>query len=139
MSYSRTLLNGALKRCPNCGERHITTNWWTLRDRCPNCGLFFEREEGYWTGAIAINLLITEFFFVLLVAGVVIATWPDIPMFKLLAAAIAVNVIVPLIFYPIGKTFWMALDLVLHPLEPVESHEVERLQEERRQYQTLVK
>ena len=96
-------------------------------------------ESTSCSGAIAINLVITEIFFMLLVVGVVVATWPDIPMFKLLAGAIAVNVIVPLIFFPIGKTVWMALDLVLHPLEPVESHEVERLQAERRQHQSLVK
>ena len=31
-----------------------------MYERCPVCGWRYEREEGYWTGAIAINLVITE-------------------------------------------------------------------------------
>lgn len=139
MGAGTKLLRGVLRHCPNCGERRITTNWWTLRDRCPRCGLFFEREEGYWTGAIALNTIITEVFFVLLLVAVIAVTWPNIPMFKLLAAAVVVNAIIPLVFYPIAKTLWIAIDLSLHPLEPREAEEVERLQAEREHYQSLTK
>ena len=98
-----------------------------MSDRCPKCGLHFEREEGYWTGAVAINTVVTELVFVTMMVVVVIWTWPDIPMVPLLVAAVALNAVFPLFFYPISKTVWVAIDLSLHPLEERELHEVDSL------------
>jgi uncharacterized protein (DUF983 family) len=115
---------GILGRCPNCGQRHIFRRWFRMLDRCPNCGLFFEREEGYWTGAVALNTIVTELIFgIVLVIGV-IWTWPDIPIKPILIIAVILNATVPLFFYPYSKTIWVAIDLILHPLEEREQHEV---------------
>jgi hypothetical protein len=29
-----------------------------MRDHCPSCGLAFEREPGYWVGAVIINTIV---------------------------------------------------------------------------------
>jgi len=115
---------GLLRRCPNCGRGHIFHQWLRMSERCPQCGLYFEREEGYWTGAVAINTVSTELIFIAVTAFLVIWTWPDVPMAPILTAAIALNIVVPLIFYPISKTLWVAIDLMLHPLEEREQFEV---------------
>jgi hypothetical protein len=47
-------------RCPYCGKGRIFSHGFTMNDHCSNCGWIFEREEGYWTGAIAINLVVAE-------------------------------------------------------------------------------
>lgn len=127
------LLRGAQRRCPRCGERKIARHWLKLKDRCPRCALYFEREEGYWTGAIALNTLVTELLFAVLLVGVAIWTWPNIPTLKLLIAGVLLNAIVPLLFYPISKTLWIAIDLILHPLEPKEELEVSQLLRVRRE------
>jgi hypothetical protein len=93
-------------------------------DRCPNCGIFFEREEGYWTGAVAVNTIVTEFVFAIVLVIGVIWTWPDIPIKPMLIIALLLNGTFPIFFYPYSKTIWMALDLILHPLEEREEHEV---------------
>lgn len=93
-------------------------------DRCPKCGIFFEREEGYWTGAVAINTIVTEMVFAIVLIIGVILTWPDIPIAPILVIALILNATVPLFFYPYSKTIWVALDLILHPLEEREQHEV---------------
>lgn len=90
--------------------------------------MYFEREEGYWTGAMAINLIVTELAFTAVMVGVIVATWPNIPTIPLLIAGLAVNAVVSIAFYPLAKTIWIAIDLILHPLEPSEMHESETLQ-----------
>jgi Protein of unknown function (DUF983) len=101
-------------------------------DRCPQCGLYFEREEGYWTGAVAINLVVTELLFFACLAVAVIWTWPDVPLAPVLGGALALNGLFPLFFYPFSKTLWVAIDLTLHPLEEREEQEVSALRETKR-------
>jgi uncharacterized protein (DUF983 family) len=124
MNGLKTFGRGILGRCPNCGQRHIFRRWLHMVDRCPNCGIFFEREEGYWTGAVAVNTIVTEFVFAIVLIIGVIWTWPDIPIKPMLIIALLLNGTFPIIFYPYSKTIWMALDLILHPLEEREEHEV---------------
>ena len=124
---ARILMRGCVRRCPACGERRIYRRWWVMSGRCPSCGLLFEREEGYWTGAMAINLLVTEFVFAVALIAVSVATWPNIPMLPLMALGLVINGVVSVVFYPIAKTIWVAIDLVLHPLEDNELLETEYL------------
>ena len=106
-----------LRRCPNCGQRGVVLRVLTLTDRCPGCGLRFERHEGYWLGAVAINTGATiAVFFAVFVAGMV-TTWPDVPWNGLLVVTVAVNLLFPIVFYPWSKTLWVAIDLSMHPPE----------------------
>lgn len=82
---------------------------------CPRCDLVYEREEGYWVGAIIINLAVTEGLFGILFIGTMLATSPEVPWAPLLAVALATNTIVPFAFYPSSKTTWAAIDLYFHP------------------------
>jgi len=81
--------------------------------RCPRCGLAFERGEGYWLGAIAVNLGATEFAFGLLIAAMALLTWPHVPWVWLTVAGLALNVTFPIVFYPFSKTIFVAIDLLL--------------------------
>ncbi|HET9016185.1 MAG TPA: DUF983 domain-containing protein [Thermomicrobiaceae bacterium] len=123
------LARGFTRRCPRCGDHRIYRRWWAMVGRCPTCGLHFEREEGYWTGAMAIDLVVTEFVFAAALVAVSVATWPNIPMVPLLVAGLLINGVVSVVFYPIAKTIWVAIDLIFHPLEENEVSETERLRE----------
>jgi uncharacterized protein (DUF983 family) len=117
---------GVTRRCPQCGQGHIFRNWFTLLDECPRCGLRFDRnEEGYWSGAMAVNIVVTAGLFFAVFALVLVATWPDVRWGWLLGAVIALNVVFPIVFYPFSKTIWMALSMWWGPLEPAE---LERIQ-----------
>ncbi len=129
MDWRKILLRGLVLRCPNCGQGGLFRQWLRMDDRCPQCGLHFEREEGYWTGAVAINTVVTELVFFGILAVAVILTWPDPPLVPLLVGALLINVLFPLFFYPFSKTIWVAIDLCLHPLEEREQHEVASLRE----------
>jgi uncharacterized protein (DUF983 family) len=111
---------GLTRRCPRCGAGGLFTRWTEMVERCPACGLEFEREEGYWVGAMTYNIVVTELIFAAGLAVVVITAWPDIPIAPLIAVGVLVNALVPIIFYPISKTLWLATDLsFLHPLAPL--------------------
>lgn len=107
------LVRGLARRCPRCGQGGLFTRWFTMLSRCPRCGLAFERGEGYWLGAIAVNLAATEVVFGLLIVAIAVPTWPDIPWVWLTVAGIAVNALFPVFFYPFSKTIFIAFDLLL--------------------------
>ena len=107
------LLRGFALRCPRCGRGDLFSRWFTMVDRCPRCGLPFERGEGYWLGAIAVNLGVTELVFGLLVVAIAVPTWPHVPWLLLTVAGIAVNIAFPIFFYPFSKTIFVAFDLLL--------------------------
>ena len=83
---------------------------------CPHCALPFEREEGYWVGAIIVNTAVTEVVFGAILVAVLFATAPDVPWVPLVVAGLATNGILPVLFFPFSKTLWMAVDVYIHPL-----------------------
>jgi uncharacterized protein (DUF983 family) len=118
---------GIRKRCPRCGRGRLFRRWFSIVERCPGCGLRFEREEGYWVGAVIVNFAVTEMAFAVVFAAGLAISWPDVPWGWLTFVAVAVNAVVPLIFYPFSKTIWMALDVLLHRMDrqdhPIEGND----------------
>ena len=88
-----------------------------MTETCPRCGLRFEREQGYWAGAITIDTAATFGLFGLLVIGMIAATWPDVPWTALLVIALVVNGVFPILFYPYARLLWVAMDLRVRPVE----------------------
>jgi uncharacterized protein (DUF983 family) len=109
-SRPRILWWGCTKRCPRCGTGHLFHHWFTLVPDCPRCHLRFEREPGYWTGALAINFAIVGAVFVLVFIPWVALTVPDVPVGPILAVLVPLMIAVPIVAYPWSKTVWMAFD-----------------------------
>lgn len=99
------------------------SNWASLREFCSTCGLKFEREPGYWTGALIINMAIALFVFLALLVGGMLVFWPDVPWNALWVSTMASMVIVPIVFYPWSKSIWMAIELSYHKLDEREQRE----------------
>jgi uncharacterized protein (DUF983 family) len=114
------LLRGCRKHCAVCNSGGLFTRWFTMAERCPRCDLRFERIEGHWTGDLGINTIVS--FGTLLIALIVgfLLTWPDPPGVELFVVAVAIAGLVPLLFFPFSKTIWLAIDLIIRPLEPGE-------------------
>lgn len=91
-----------------------------MREHCRRCGLTFEREEGYWVGAMIINTTVTFGTFLVAFGGSIALTWPDVPWAAVLVFTVVANLAVPIWFYPVSKTLWAALELTWHPLEQEE-------------------
>ncbi|HET8909998.1 MAG TPA: DUF983 domain-containing protein [Ktedonobacteraceae bacterium] len=118
MPWNKRLLillwRGLRWRCPVCGEGKVFQGIFKTYEHCPSCGFEFEREPGYYTGAMAVNLVLSE----LLIAAVTLplAVNLTIPMGPLLAWGLSMPILLPIIFYRHTKTIWMSIDHMLHPV-----------------------
>jgi uncharacterized protein (DUF983 family) len=102
------------RRCPWCGGRGVFQSWFELKPDCPTCGYRFEREEGYWVGAMIVIMAMIEIAFGLLMVLGIGLTYPDVPWTPLLVVGLALMVIVPILGYPLAKLLWIAVDLLVH-------------------------
>ncbi|HZR13814.1 MAG TPA: DUF983 domain-containing protein [Acidimicrobiia bacterium] len=109
-SRARTMWWGFTRRCPRCGSGHLFRRYFTLVPDCPRCGLHFERESGYFVGALAINMIVVGGVFAAVFVALVAATVPNIPVAPLLAVLVPLMLFAPILYYPFSKTVWMAVD-----------------------------
>lgn len=111
----RTLLRGFARRCPECGSGGLFRRYFTMLEHCPRCGFRFERDEGYWVGAMIVNTAFAIAAFAVIVVGGALLTWPEVPWNTLLITSIAAMTLIPVILYPVSKTVWLAMDLLVRP------------------------
>lgn len=111
------MLRGLKGKCARCGAGGVGKDFWDLRDECPNCGWTFEREEGYWVGAMVVLLGAVEGIYLVFLAIGIFAWWPDVRWTVLLYAGLAINAIAPVLLYRWSKTAWMGLHVAFFPAE----------------------
>ena len=109
----RMLGRALTRRCPVCGSGGIFEGWFALRPHCPGCGFSFEREEGYWVGAMIVNIGGAQLLFFAVFLGGLAATYPEVPWTGLLVAGLAVMLVFPIVFSPLSKTLWLWGDLAI--------------------------
>ena len=112
----RTVRRALGLRCPRCGQAAIFVRGYQMRPHCPRCGLRFEREPGYFVGAIYINygltvLVVFGGYFLLDQAQAWPAGWQ-------LALWCPVVVLFPLATFRHSKALWLALDFLVDPADP---------------------
>jgi uncharacterized protein (DUF983 family) len=116
------VVRGIFVRCPRCGSSKLFSSFFKLKERCPRCGYKIVREEGFWLGGYVMNVVIGEgllALYLLYFAARAISN-PEIRLAPWLITAGLLAVVPPLLLFPMSRTTWMAVDLLLHPLEPWE-------------------
>ena len=101
-------------RCPRCGEGRLFDGWVRMRARCPACGLAFEREAGYFVGAIYVNYGLT----VGLALGgyFTLQAWLDLTTGQQLLVWGTFAVVFPVWAYRYSKALWLGLDQLVDPV-----------------------
>jgi len=116
-SAARMIGRAMLRRCPNCGARGIFSGYTTLRERCPACGLRLQRgESDYFIGAYLLNLVAVEIVFALVLAAIIIGTYPNTPWELVQWGGLAVMIAGAVLCYPFSKSLWLAADLIFRPV-----------------------
>jgi uncharacterized protein (DUF983 family) len=108
----RALLSGL---CPRCRSGRIFAGLLDMHPRCPTCALQFEREPGYFTGAVCLSFLFGLPLMTLLCAAS--ASWwgPDSSLpGAVLPAVLALAVGAP-ILCRWSRILWIHLDRGLDP------------------------
>lgn len=115
LSDAFVLLGRGLRlRCPVCGQGKIFSGFFKTYERCPVCHFAFEREPGYYTGAIAMNLVLSELLIAII--AVPLAASHAIPLIPLMAGGLVMPFLFPIVFYRHTKSLWMSIDHILHPV-----------------------
>ncbi len=104
-------------RCPVCGQGRLFRRLDTLPS-CTVCHFHYEREAGYFTNTIALNYTIVGTLLTLIVAP--IAYFSPFPVWQMLTGALALAVVLPLLFLLPVRALWLAVDVIVRPPQPVE-------------------
>jgi uncharacterized protein (DUF983 family) len=119
-------------RCPRCFQGKVFKSSFAMNDPCPACGVIFQREEGYFLGAMYVSYLLASAFMVsLYFIGQWL--WPDLNSYLLvLAITIIYLPFVPLVFR-YSRVVWMHFersgcpgDISATVYEKVKQREIER-------------
>jgi uncharacterized protein (DUF983 family) len=111
-----TLARGARLRCPACGGAHVFRSPFRVRHECPACGAVFQREEGFFVGAIMINVVTTEAA-VMATAGLWLLSPAGTDAGSvLLPLLFAVALLFPVAFYHHAWSLWLAADHLVEGL-----------------------
>jgi uncharacterized protein (DUF983 family) len=97
------------QRCPQCHQGKVFAGSLRMHELCPVCQIRFEREPGYFLGAMYFSyFLMTAILLILMFGGHLI--WPDIDLgwMSLLATAASLPV-VPLVFR-YSRVIWIAYE-----------------------------
>jgi uncharacterized protein (DUF983 family) len=112
-SIGQLLRRALLLKCPDCGHGSLYRRLYYLNHHCEYCGLIFEREQGYFVGAIYVNysatvgIAIPGFF--------ILDAWRDWTIEHQLWLWLPFAIIFPLLFFHHSRSLWLALDHFLNP------------------------
>lgn len=103
-------------RCPSCGAYGLFRHWVRLKPRCPSCGAATDRgAPGHFVGAYLVNLILAELLFAVGFVTWMLVTWPDPPWDRMEWVGVLAMLTAPVFLYPITRTVWLAVDLILDP------------------------
>lgn len=119
------------RRCPVCGSRGISAHVANVERVCPECSLDLERQVGSFIGGIGLNTIISFAALLAVIVGGFVATGGEASVTRILLPALAVALVVPLVFYARSRLLWVALELVWWPLTADERDAARRSTTER--------
>jgi uncharacterized protein (DUF983 family) len=108
---TRRLSAVLLQRCPVCLEGPMFSGLITMYERCPRCGHQFERETGFFQGAMYVSWVtsVGVFTALALLASALLA--PHIGMLAALAVAVVVyGPAVPMLFR-YSRVIWAHINI----------------------------
>jgi uncharacterized protein (DUF983 family) len=112
-TFSELFARGIFLRCPVCGQGKLFCSAFSMHKQCPVCHFTYEREEGYFTSAIAMDLVVSEL--IVTAIALPLAANPSIPIVVALVWCIPLAVLLPVIFYRHSRGLWISMDHFLHP------------------------
>ena len=109
MRRARAILDGA---CPRCLRGRVWRSLLSMHERCPVCGLVYEREPGYFTGAMVVSYAMGVAAFGLITVGLLVAGLDAGA--ALLVGGVAYLVLAPFIMRA-SRVIWLHFDWLLDP------------------------
>lgn len=103
------------QRCPRCRRGPVFSGWLRMSEACPACGHRFEREPGYFVGAMYISyaLAVATYLAAALAIHWLAPQWSAGPV---LASALPPLLVLAPVIHRYSRVLWMHLDWAIHPV-----------------------
>jgi uncharacterized protein (DUF983 family) len=111
-SRARALLT---QRCPVCLRGKMFAGWLRMNETCPVCGHRFEREQGFFQGAMYVSWVIGVTYLALL--GILAQLWlvPRIGIAWSVACVLIVHVMCIPVVFRYARVIWAHLNASTTP------------------------
>lgn len=84
-----------------------------MNTHCALCGMRFEREQGYFLGAMYVNYAFTV---LIVISGyLLLEWWTDLSLTVQLVLWISVSLICPLLLFRQARGVWLSFDYIFNP------------------------
>jgi uncharacterized protein (DUF983 family) len=101
-------------RCPRCLHGRVFASLFAMHPRCPECGLAFEREQGYFVGAMYISYA-AAVGILGAIAAVISLLAPHWSFERTMAVAVVLFLpLVPAVFR-YSRILWIHIDRTIDP------------------------
>ena len=113
----RILRRGLRLKCPDCGLGSLYRSLFRMNTDCEYCDLIYEREQGYFIGAIYLNVIGTESLLLgtLLTYGLITGKIDQ----TILTVLIVLALTLPLVLFHHSRSLWLCIDHILNPTERI--------------------
>lgn len=85
-----------------------------MHERCPVCHLKFDRGNGYFTGALTINLVVAET--IALALWLPLAIDSRVPLVAAYGVGLGASTLLPILGFRHARAVWVALDRFFNPV-----------------------
>lgn len=100
-------------KCPACGICPLFKSFFGTHERCQCCGLIFLREQGYFIGAIYVNIMLTEgLIAIAFLICLLVLSASDSAVYVVLFTLAAT---LPVLFNRHARSIWLSFDYLVDP------------------------
>lgn len=86
-----------------------------MHGHCPTCNLQFEREQGYFVGAIYVNYAVTVV--IAFMGFFALGSFTRISLTQQILIWVAFAIVFPLGFFRHSKGLWLSIDYIVNPAD----------------------
>ncbi len=131
VTQGQIIARGLTNCCPNCGGGRLFKDGtvFQLNDECPDCRLRFEKDEGFFLGAMALNYGVTVVVFLTPVALAWYAGWLSGRV--AVGLAIGLSLLMPMVLYRSSRSWQLMLYYFFFPQHlPANRRQLEAVEDE---------
>ena len=114
-------VKGLRLRCPRCGEGQMFSSMFKMRSECGICHFRFEREAGYFVGAMYINYGATVF--IAFASYFALDYFTSISFLSNFILWAGFSILFPIFFFRHSRSLWLSFDYIFNPAEPSDSQQ----------------
>ena len=104
---------GVLLKCPRCGQGKLFDGLFRMRRECSLCRLVFEREQGFFVGAIYVNYAATVL--IAMPGFFLLDYYTEVSLSHQLILWGAFATIFPILFFRHSRSLWLCVAYMFDP------------------------